>query len=202
MLLQHWSFGDKVIHSDRPEWGIGHITATSPDVHEGSPCQRLTVRFERAGIKNLSSALARLISAAHAPALLAKEADMDDPLKGGGKNAQRDIMLALPLTATDPFTSLKSRLQYTLKLYRFTEQAAILMEWAAAQTGLIDPMSRFSRHELEDYFKRWCQVRDDHLRKLASEMKKQDPQTLHIEMKTAHRQAISVFKRMDQFPVR
>jgi hypothetical protein len=202
MLLTNWAFGDKVIHSDRPEWGVGHVTATTPDVHEGTPCQRLTVRFERAGIKNLSSALARLIPAANAPIMIAKEADLGDPLMGGGKNAQRDIMLALPQNTTDPFTPLKSRLQATLRLFRFSDQAASLMEWAAAQTGLVDPLSRFTRQELEDYFKRWAIVRDDQLRKLCNEMKRQDPTGLAAEMKGAHRQAISVYKRMDQYPIR
>jgi len=202
MLLTQWSFGDKVIHADRPEWGIGQVTATSPDVHEGTTCQRVTVRFERAGIKNLSTALARLVSAAAAPTLIAREADLNDPLMGGGPNAHKEVMLALPQSATDPFRSVKDRLSFTLKLYRFSDSPASLMEWAAAQTGLADPMSRFSRHELEDFFKRWCMGRDELLRKLMHEMKKVDPRTLSIELKLAPRSAQSVFKRMDQFPIR
>lgn len=200
MLTKTWAFGDKVIHADRAEWGVGVITATAPDHHEGKPCQRLTVRFDRAGVKNLSSALANLVYADQAPALTAREVQFDDPFSKSSASATREVMLAIPDTATDPFVTPRSRLQNTLKLYRFTDQPGMIIEWAAAQSGLKDPLSKFSRHEIEDYFKRWCQLRDDQLRRVLFELKKLDHTLVTTEMKTAPRQAQNVYKKLDSYP--
>lgn len=80
----------------------------------------------------------------------------------------------LPEDATDPFRPLAARLRATLALYRFTETGASLLDWAAAQTGLVDPLSRFNRHELERAFQDFRIVTENHLRKLTREMSRQD----------------------------
>ena len=45
-----------------------------------------------------------------------------------------------------------------------------LMEWAMAQTGMDDPLTRFNRTELEEYFTQFAHNRDQHLAKLLREM--------------------------------
>jgi hypothetical protein len=197
MVLKTWGFGDKVVHSERPEWGIGQVTSAIADTHEGRACQRLTIRFDRAGVKNLNSALAKLIAADDAPAILQHEAGPQDPLLTGSTQTAKDLMLKLPGPATDPFSTPRARLVATLKLYRFSEHGGALIDWAAAQSGLKDPMTRFSRHELEDLYKRFVMFRDDHLRKVMLECKRDDQMGLAEEIRNAPRSAQQVIKRLD-----
>lgn len=198
MLTKQFAFGDKVVHTGRPEWGTGTVSAAAPDTQEGKACQRLTVRFERAGIKTLSTGVAALIPASDAPAMVAAEANPTDPLMGGaGEKTARELMLKLPDACTDPFQPPRVRIESTAKLYRFNEHGGSLIDWAAAQSGLKDPMTRFNRHELEDLFKRWAMVRDEHLKKLVWEMKKQDPVGLSLAVKGATGKAQALMKRFD-----
>jgi len=173
--VRQFHFGEKVLHASRPEWGAGVITAASPAIHEGTACQRLTVRFERAGLKTVLTAVADIHSADdHAPP--AKEAAA--PADWLDEAAARDlpkVMASLPERATDPFASLDARLNATLDLYRFSAQGASLIDWAAMQTGLKDPMSRFSRPELEQLFERFATARDQHLKSILDEARKRNP---------------------------
>ena len=59
-----------------------------------------------------------------------------------------------------------------LDLYRFERSSRALMDWAVAQSGLDDPLSRFSRHELEELFERWVTQRDAHLGRLVQESRR------------------------------
>lgn len=197
MLLKLWSFGDRVVHADRPEWGAGVVSAVNPDRHEGKDCQRLTVRFERAGIKNLSTALANLIPAADAPAIHSEPPSTDDPLAASNATNVKDVMLRLPDAATDPFTTPRARLAATIAMYRYNEHGGSLLDWASVQSGLKDPMTRFSRHELEDLFKRWVQLRDEQLKKAVFDCKKNDPACIAELSKDAPRSALHLLKRLD-----
>jgi hypothetical protein len=78
-------------------------------------------------------------------------------------------MITLPEEVKDPFNSLAKRLTLTLGLYRFDRSGRGLMDWAVAQTGLDDPLSRFTRQELEQKFDRWALERENHLAKLMQE---------------------------------
>lgn len=198
MLVKHFSFGDKVVHTGRPEWGAGTISQAVPDTHEGKPCQRVTVRFERAGLKTLSTGVATLVPAEDAPAMIAHEAAPADPLLGmQSEKSAKELMVKIADICTDPFQPPRVRLEATLKLYRFNEQGGSLIDWAAAQSGLKDPMTRFNRHELEDLFRRWAMNRDDHLKKLIFEMKKADPVGLSIATRTATGRAQQMMRRFD-----
>ncbi len=198
LVKTDFGFGDKVVHLGRPEWGLGTVSQAIGDVHEGRACQRLTIRFERAGIKTLSTAIANLVPASDAPALSAQDAGPGDPLMGreAAKNAT-DLMLRIPDIASDPFQPPRVRLEASIRLYRYNEHAGSLIDWAAAQSGLKDPMTRFNRHELEDLFKRWAMLRDDHLRKLVWEMKKSDPVGLSIAIRGATGKAQQLLRKFD-----
>lgn len=226
MTTREWSYGDKVIHAGKPEWGIGQVTGASGTVHEGKPCQRVVVRFERAGVKTLSTAFAELRPATEGPALALVE---EEPVLQTGAAAERsvgltakengtsalpaggpggwlekaeapspvEVMCRLPAVANDPFTPLSARLKATIDLYRFTDSGGSLLDWAAAQSGLKDPLSRFSRHELEQLFKRFTFVRDDHLKKVVLEMKKHDALTMQQMLKAAPAPVQQALKRLD-----
>ncbi len=161
-------------HATRPEWGAGEVVSVQPTMHEGKPCQRVSVRFERAGLKTISTAVAELCQVvsngavpAAKPAISAFDQFDDQP-------THEERLAELPAAATDPFASLKSRLEATLRLYRYSGDGAGLIDWAAAQTGLRDPLTEFSRHELEEHYRRFERMRDAHLGQLAARAGKED----------------------------
>jgi hypothetical protein len=217
MTTREWSYGDKVIHAGKPEWGVGQVTGASGTIHEGKPCQRVVVRFERAGVKTLSTAIADLRPASESSLLVAEpengngvahSGDNDAPLISEASSESGwlgkasapstiEVMSRLPETTTDPFSTLAARLKATIDLYRFTDSGASLLDWAAAQSGLKDPLSRFSRHELEQLFKRFSFVRDDHLKKVVLEMKKQDAPTMQQMLKAAPSSVQQALRRLD-----
>lgn len=151
-----FTLGDRVIHTGKPEWGSGAVSAASGIKHEGKPCQRLTIRFDRAGLKTISTAFAKIELASEVadsikPMLEEHHAPL--PIASAGHREILEIMTKLPENARDPFATPAQRLEATLSLYRFTSTGGSLIDWAAAQCGLADPMSRFNRHELEDFYR-------------------------------------------------
>lgn len=173
-MIMEWKLGDRVYHAQRPEWGAGEVRSADTVLESGKRCQRLTIRFERAGVKTLSTAFAELRPASEMPVL---DADAPPAILDNGLGAAvtAEKMIALPEPAVDPFKSRRARLEYTLSLFRFTGGGASLVDWAAMQSGLSDPLSRFSRHELEQFFERFRQNLDAHARKLVGDLKREDP---------------------------
>lgn len=178
MAQTAFQFGDRVLHRLRPEWGIGVVTQAQNVMIDGTACQRLTLRFDRAGLKTLSTPPAELERAADA------DAAADDPSRAavvgeGGWLGELEVgdlnqrMALLPESTRDPFVTLADRLKATLGLWRFSDQGGTLLDWAAMQTGLKDPLSRFNRHELEQYFRRFAGEREAHLKRLLLEARKQ-----------------------------
>lgn len=209
MSITQWSYGDRVVHAAKPEWGHGIITAAASTLHEGKPCQRVTVRFDRAGIKILSTAIAELrtviVQPAEAPVAVAAPPTPDDQpatTDGGWLGSVKtasptEALLKMPPATTDPFTTLAARLRATLALFRFNDSGAALLDWAAAQTGMKDPLSVFSRHELEQAYRRFTFVRDEHLRKLMNDARRQDPSILSSVSREAPAAAQQAMRRID-----
>src|SRR5262249_7837693 len=108
-----------------------------------------------------------------------------------------DRFTKLPEPCTDPFSTPAARLKATVALYRFTDAGASLLDWAAAQSGLKDPMSRYNRHELEVLFQKFAFVRDEHLRRLAVEVKKKDPGEIAATLRSAPSGAHQALRRLD-----
>lgn len=184
--------GDRVRHAGKPEWGNGQVTAAEAVVQDGRACQRITVRFDRVGLKTLSTAFADLRPA---ETLLTADAPAD-PLLADEPDPQ-ELLARIPDTATDPFSTPRKRLEVTLGLYRFSDRAGSLLDWAAAQTGLRDPLARFSRHELESHFQKFQFNLDNHLKKLVRELRKADPATLAAVTAAAAPSAKQALRRAD-----
>lgn len=197
MLVKQWSYGDRLVHAGRPEWGVGVVTSASGEQHEGKACQRLVIRFERAGMKTISTAMADLRTPSEVPMLVAEPERRDDPLAAGNAASVRELMLKIPDAAKDPFVTPRARLAATLALYKFTGEGGSLLDWASIQSGLKDPMTKFNRHELEEMFRRFIQVRDEHLKRLGQELKKTEPALLAEAQRTAPRFAQQVLRRLD-----
>jgi Protein of unknown function (DUF3553) len=167
-----FAIGDRVVHASKPEWGSGVVSSASATTHEGSPCQRLTIRFDRAGLKTISTAFAPIELAGEvAQVLKPKDESHHDPLPiaSAGHRELLEIMTKIPDAARDPFTSPAARLEATLSLYRFESTGGSLIDWAAAQSGLPDPLARFNRHELEDYYRMFANNLRSHLSKVVRE---------------------------------
>lgn len=80
---------------------------------------------------------------------------------------------SLPQEFTDPFASLQRRLIATLDSYRYSKAPRNLIDWAEAQTGLADPMTKYTRQDLEQAFDRFDRDRTLHLRDLVRQAKQQ-----------------------------
>ena len=108
-----------------------------------------------------------------------------DELEGGGaRGGGQHELWELPASMTDPFVDIRDRLRNTLLSYRFTDDPRSIIEWATCQTGLDDPLTRYTRHEMEQAFPRFCRDRDNHFRKMAMDLKKKrDAKTLKGAMK-------------------
>jgi hypothetical protein len=181
MSSRKFEFGDRVRHTRRPEWGIGSIVKAEDASLNDRLTQRVSVRFPNAGLKTISTAHAelQLVNANNGP-----ETDGADshPLGGWdkmkesdwlGEVAQRKVveaMTSIAPEARDPFMSPEKRLAACLDLYRFDRTGRSLIDWAIAQSGLADPLSRFTRHELEVLFDQWAAQRDEHLGRLLQEV--------------------------------
>jgi hypothetical protein len=197
MAVTEWKLGDRLLHAGMPEWGIGEVRSAETITHNGQKAQRVTVRFDRVGVKVLSTAFADLRPAT-GPALPPEAAENKDPAAEAMDRAQAESLLVqIPESASDPFRPRKGRFETTLALYRFSPSGASLLDWAAAQTGLKDPLTRFSRHELERAFDRFRVNLDNHLKKLAYELKKEDPAGLQQACAAAGPQARQALRRVD-----
>ena len=174
-----WSYGDRARVPSKPEWGVGTVTRAARSQVAGEPCWGVTVRFPNAGIKTLNTSVAVLErveettdEGAGEAAVVIAAADRaagDDMFGPMAKRRLEAVMTELPEPCRDPFRSLAARVRLTLNLYRFAATGRLLVDWAVAQTGLDDPLSRFNRQELETHFGRWAMERDRHLAKLVHE---------------------------------
>ncbi|MFG0257202.1 MAG: DUF3553 domain-containing protein [Phycisphaerales bacterium JB043] len=175
-----YAYGDSVIHASNPEWGTGQVLSAQIETTDGEPAQRLRIRFSRAGIKTLSTKHANIQPA---------EATNADPMESSSQSPEKQGWLAeheqatpeaqfesIPEACTDPFASLRSRVDETLRLWRFSDDGASLIDWASVQLGMDDPLTRFNRHELEQYFRRFAAAREAHLGRLMSEARQKEPE--------------------------
>jgi hypothetical protein len=173
--------GEKVRHVKKPEWGVGSVTKVETVTRQGARDQRLWIRFANGGLKTVLSSMAELEPADGPAAAVATGGDTfaarEARHEGGwlGEIAKRqpeEGMTSLPAAASDPFLAVERRLGFILDLYRFEPVGGKLIDWAVAQSGLDDPLSRFNRHELEKFFERWAHDRDVALHRTMQECRR------------------------------
>lgn len=192
--------GDVVVHPRRPEWGEGVVDQAARIVHQGKGGQRLVVKFSEQGRVTINTAVVPLISketflAMHSTTSSAPRQGWLGALEGKGGSTEE--LYALPDAMTDPFANLTRRLSATLDSYRYGSDARSLIEWASAQTGLGDPLSKYTRHELEQAFPRFTRDRDRHLNDLVRQIKMQGKRELLNEaiQTTRHVKAQAALQR-------
>lgn len=176
--------GDVVVHARRPEWGDGVVDQATAMTHNGRAAQRLVVRFANRGRVTLNTAVAVIQSKGSEEFMTrTSTSTFSSHATGQGwlgslKQDNPQELWSLPESMTDPFASLRQRLLATLESYRFSDEARSLIDWAVAQSGLADPLSKYNRHELEQAFARYARDRDRHLVELARSAKRQEQHQL------------------------
>lgn len=201
MQTTSYKIGQKVRHSKRPEWGIGSISKIEVITREGRPDRRIWIRFPNVGEKTVLASMAELehMDAQDAGSGAPTLADLHAQADGGwlgqiSKRKPEHIMIALSEAVTDPFLPLRRRLQNAFALYRF-DSGPRLIDWAVAQSGLNDPLSQFSRHELEEFFRRWRFALDAHVGRLLQEARR-EPGVLDEAMKEAPPAAVGTVRKL------
>lgn len=194
--------GERVRHPGKPEWGVGEVTKVELITRDGMPDRRVWIRFPSEGTKTVLASVAGLelvedteVIVNEGDTLLDRQSSHETGWLGAiAKNKPEDAMTSLPDRAADPFLSAKGRLEFIYGLYRFNRNGGSLIEWAIAQSGLDDPMSRFNRHELEQFFDRWSWERDRILARTLDECRKSGEQ-IEILLKQAPAAARRGFKK-------
>lgn len=178
------AFGDRVTHPNFPEWGSGAVIKVANTAQNGESTIRVTVRFSNAGLKTFvgNKLPLELLASDHEmpgdrivtrPAISAVEDLERSGLTQAVEQKLLEIMHAIPIACRDPFNTAEHRLRRTLELYKYDMSGRGLMEWAMAQTGMDDPLTRFNRTELEVFFKHYSHELNQHLAKLLSEMREE-----------------------------
>lgn len=172
-----FSRGDKVIHPRRPQWGDGQVLTALNITHEGKPGQRLTVRFANEGQVTINTAIVPLI---HKETVSTMSSTSSYSHSGQGwldtlsRDANGHELFKLPEELTDPFSNLEKRFEATLRSFKLASDARdprALLDWAVVQTGLNDPLSKYTRPELEQAFPRFARDREQHLVSLIKQFK-------------------------------
>lgn len=160
-------------HAVRPEWGEGVVESAAQAPGEAG-AQRLVVSFANHGRVTINTAFASIIPANGAQASAPAQQGWLDRVAASSSAAASPRSLAdLPEACTDPFAPLTRRVKETLELYRFDRTPRSVMDWAVAQTGLTDPLSSHSRHELEQQFLAFERLREAHLTSLLKDARRQ-----------------------------
>lgn len=201
MVEDHqFNVGDVVSHRIRPEWGQGTVRVVQRAMHEGRPTQRVVVDFANRGRVTLLTAVAPLIDK---DAIESMRMQTTSGTKGQGwlgslgEKQRTNELTALPEALTDPFSSDYRRLKATLETFKFSQEPRSLIDWAVAQTGLTDPLTKYTRHELEEAFPYYAHARQAHLNDLVRTMKREGGlETINRAMReTNHRTASEALRK-------
>lgn len=183
---------DVVYHPTRPEWGKGVVRQVDFVTHQGRRAQRLTIDFAHKGRVVINTAVITLSTKGCEYDMKPTTTTETDGLTVGWlsnlerqSNGAAHELWQLPEAMTDPFVSPTRRLHATLDSYRFSTEPRSLIEWAVAQTGLDDPLTKYTRHELEQAFTRFKRDRDLHLTDMVRNFKRNgDAKLLHDALRT------------------
>jgi len=171
--IDRYQQGDVVTHPRRPEWGQGVVKTAQAIVHEGSAAQRLSIEFANHGRVVINTAVAPLAPKGNKQTMsssIAAGKGWLDQLERSNKNSHE--LWELPEALTDVFSSDLQRLNATLDSYKYTTEPRPLIDWAVVQTGMNDPLTKYTRHDLEQAFARFARNRDLHLKELIRQLKR------------------------------
>lgn len=149
--------GRDVCNAARPEWGVGKVASVQPTPVDGKPAQRVTIEFPT-GRRTLVVPPARLVEPRPEPQ---RGAGWLDVL---GKSTLDDQLRQLPEEVTEMIGTPRQRVAALAPLYRYDETPAGLSRWACDRVEVADPLSQWSRDELQVAFRVFSHERDGYLR--------------------------------------
>jgi len=180
--INRYQQGDVVTHPTRPEWGQGVIKHSQAIVHQGTAAQRLSVEFANRGRVVINTAVAPLAPKGQTQPMsssITSSGGWLDQLERGNKDTHE--LWELPEALTDVFTSDLQRLLATLDTYKYNTEPRPLIDWAVRQTGMDDPLSKYTRHDLEQAFARFARDRDLHLKEMIRQLKRNGKQQVLVQ---------------------
>lgn len=149
--------GARVAIPARPDWGAGTVRKVLTERRGDATIRRVTIQFTH-GTRTLVIP----------PALLAAPADEPTRTAGWiqtlGGSTLDDRLRGVPESATSVLGTPLEKLMAVVALYRWDDSPKSLELWARAQTGVADPLTHWSRDELEAAFARFGNERDSLLR--------------------------------------
>mgnify|MGYP000229958761 CR=1 FL=1 len=162
LIVNRELVGRKVMNAGRTDWGVGVVEqvvrAGGP---EDAPVYRVTVQFSGAR-RTLLSPPARLIEPR---AEEERQAGWLDTLAG---RTVDDRLKRVPESLLRVLGTPRQKLDALLPLYEYDEEPKTLARWARTQTGVGDPLSKWSRDELTVAWAAFCADRDAALRAAAA----------------------------------
>jgi hypothetical protein len=193
MTQTSFAKGDTIVHTKRPEWGPGVVNDASLIDHEGQRAQRLIVKFANRGTVTLNTAIAELVQKDSTQTMATSSSITSSNSSSSTRKAETSTgsggwlgsltktdpakaLYSLPDSMNDPFISTSKRLEIMLDSYRFStdpRQPRLLLDWAIMQTGMADPLSKYSRQELEQAFPRFARDRDNLLLDTVKQLKRE-----------------------------
>ncbi len=150
------------------QWGNGRVVAVQPMQVNGQPAQRVTIDFSVVGRKTVMVPPAQLLSPTPEPV---REKGWLDTLGGSTLD---DRLRKLPAGVSQVLGSPREKLLAILATYTFRDEPNSLLRWARAQVGVSDPLSHWSRDELGEAFRVYCNERDAELRVAAALYKQRE----------------------------
>lgn len=208
-------------HPRRPEWGRGVVQEASRITYRGAAAQRVAVQFANKGRVVINTAVAPLVAGEPSTnptepsaTVSTSNASTSTTMKNTPASTHTDAgwlnaleqrhrrgpaaLAELPESLTDPFLGIRQRLENTLESFRFTDTPRGLIDWAVSQSGLDDPLSKYTRHELEEAFTRFARQRDQHLQTLVRTIKQKGETEMLTEAlrNTRHRNARQALQKL------
>jgi Protein of unknown function (DUF3553) len=180
--IDRFQQGDVVTHPKRPEWGKGVVKLAQTIVHQGDTAQRLSVEFANHGRVVINTAVAPLAPKGQTQTMSPSITSSGGWLKQIERsNSTSHELWDLPEALTDVFTSDLQRLLATLETYKYNTEPRPLIDWAVVQTGMDDPLSKYTRHDLEQAFARFARDRDLHLKEFVRQLKRNGKQQVLVQ---------------------
>lgn len=158
--------GASVKLANRPDWGVGKVQRVQTTQAGGSPTHRVGIQFPVVGHRVVRVPPARLLSPEPEPERT------HGWIETLGKGRLDDRLRALPAAITEELAGPSQRFLAISQLYAYDETPASLIRWARAQIGVGDPLSQWTRDELLEAFRVFCQERDSELRVVGALLKK------------------------------
>lgn len=143
----------------RPEWGAGTVLRVQSTSAAGQPQHRVSIQFA-VGHKQLLIPPGRLVAPSAEPE---RTPGWIDAVAGATVD---DRLRRLPAEATQVLGTLAQRLAALAPYFGVGDDERSLMRWARAQTGVGDPLSRWTRDELSAALEQFRRHRDSYAREL------------------------------------